>query len=104
MQFDEFAPESGLAHRFFANLLPEGRVRDRTVRNLKISGTDFDLLRSIGGECAGALTILQLENEPSEDYKYFDISDRVFADLIRRSGQIYSLAEIGRPRLSLAGA
>ena len=34
------------------------------VRDLKIADTDFDLLRAIGGECAGALSILPLDQEP----------------------------------------
>jgi len=54
----EFAPEAGVAHRFFAKLLPEGAVRDHIVRDLKQPNTDFDLLRAIGGECAGALSML----------------------------------------------
>ena len=29
---EEFTPEAGFAHRFFANLLPEGGFRERTVR------------------------------------------------------------------------
>jgi len=38
---EEYSPEDSLAHRFFANLLPEGGVRDHIVRDLKISNTDF---------------------------------------------------------------
>ncbi len=55
----DFVPDEGLAHRFFANLRPEGGVRDQIVRDLKIPNTDFNLLRAIGGECAGALSILE---------------------------------------------
>ena len=58
LQVSKFEPESKLAHRFFANLLPEGLARDRLVRDLKIVDTDFELLRAIGGECAGACSIL----------------------------------------------
>ena len=50
---NDFTPEDGIAHRFFANLLPEGGAREQIVRDLKIANTDFDLLRAIGGECAG---------------------------------------------------
>ncbi len=38
---DDFAAEDGIAHRFFANLLPEGGVREQLVRDLKIPNTDF---------------------------------------------------------------
>jgi HipA-like protein len=51
----EFAPEEGAAQRWFANLLPEGAAREHIVRDLKLPNTDFDLLRAIGGECAGAV-------------------------------------------------
>lgn len=41
-----FAPEEGIAQRWFANLLPEGTVREHIVRDLKLPNTDFDLLRA----------------------------------------------------------
>ena len=66
----EFAPEEGRAHRWFANLLPEGMVRERIVRDLKLPNTDFDLLRAIGGECAGALSILPVDRQPSRARQY----------------------------------
>ena len=67
---EPFAPEDAVAHRFFANLLPEGRFRDRIVGDLKIPDTDFDLLRAIGGECAGALSILETGEEFRESKEY----------------------------------
>jgi serine/threonine-protein kinase HipA len=51
-------PYGDVAHSFFANLLPEADVRARLCQRLKVTpGNDFELLRLIGGECAGALTI-----------------------------------------------
>lgn len=101
---EDFTPEEGLAHRFFANLLPEGGVRDQIVRDLKIANTDFDLLRAIGGECAGALSILQAEHRPSIEYKYHKVSNEELANLVARRGQVYTWPANERPRLSLAGA
>ena len=101
---EDYAPEEGLAHRFFANLLPEGGVRDQIVRDLKIANTDFDLLRAIGGECAGALSILQAERQPSPEHEYHKVSDEEFANLVARRGQVYTWTASERPRLSLAGA
>lgn len=101
---DDFTPEENLAHRFFANLLPEGGVREQIVRDLKISNTDFNLLRAIGGECAGALSILSVEQEPSSPYDYHPITDQELANLVARRGQMYSWPTKERPRLSLAGA
>ncbi len=104
LQLGEFAPELGLAHRFFANLLPEGGARDQVVRDLKIANTDFDLLRAIGGECAGALSILQAEYSPMVRHEYHALSDDELARLVTRKGQPYSWTADDRPRLSLAGA
>lgn len=100
----EFAPETGMAHRFFANLLPEGSLRTQIVRDLKIANSDFDLLRAIGGECAGALTLLQPERDPETNYQYYQLSDDDLANLVARRGNAYTWASHKRPRLSLAGA
>jgi serine/threonine-protein kinase HipA len=102
---DDFAAEDSVAHRFFANLLPEGGVRDRIVRDLKIPNTDFDLLCAIGGECAGALSILPVERRPSGELGYRPIPEAELAELAARRGQFYGIWPADeRPRLSLAGA
>ncbi len=101
---EDFTPEAGLAHRFFANLLPEGGVRDKIVRDLKITNTDFNLLRAIGGECAGAFSILQAEHQPSTEHEYYKVTDEELANLVVRRGHVYTWTANERPRLSLAGA
>lgn len=93
--------------RFFANLLPEGRLRYLVCRRLGISEeNDFELLKAIGGECAGALVIVPEdwgENELSQD-GYREISIDELAKL-ERSGLVYPVfAHDGPIRLSLAGA
>jgi serine/threonine-protein kinase HipA len=101
----EFAPEEGVAQRWFANLLPEGLLRERIVRDLKLPNTDFELLRAIGGECAGALSILPVTQRPSAGREYHPLTDKGLADLAARRGQIYAAWPADeRPRLSLAGA
>lgn len=100
-----FAPEDGTAQRWFANLLPEGAVREHIVRDLKLPNTDFDLLRAIGGECAGALSILLVDRQPSGQRQYRPLTEKDLADLAARRGQIYAVWPADeRPRLSLAGA
>ncbi len=102
---EDFSTQDNVAHRFFANLLPEGGVREHIVRDLKIPNTDFDLLRAIGGECAGALSILSVERHPSADQSYRPLPGKELAQLIARRGQIYAAwPKDKRPRLSLAGA
>ena len=47
------------ARPFFTNLLPESRIREAAARKLGISArNDFALLEALGGECAGAVTLL----------------------------------------------
>lgn len=98
----------GVAHAWFANLLPEGRARERIVRALGVADDDFVLLREIGGDCAGAFSILPPEHGPAEEAGYQPLTEEAFVQLLRQRGQgIYQRA--GRcggagPRLSLAGA
>ena len=45
---------------FFAGLLPEGGKRKQIAKTLQISTpNDYALLESLGGECAGAVTLLE---------------------------------------------
>ncbi len=65
-------------HFYFANLLPEGDARSAVCLRLGISeSNDFELLRRIGGECAGALTIIPAGDVPSHEgaYRSFDEDD-----------------------------
>lgn len=105
LRTDDFPANDGIAQRFFANLLPEGAVREHIVRDLKLPNTDFDLLRAIGGECAGALSILPVDRRPSGQRHYHPLTEDELANLAARRGRIYATWPVEeRPRLSLAGA
>ncbi len=91
-----------VAHRFFAHLLPEGSARQRLCRRLRCLDTDFDLLREIGSECAGAISILPVEQSPDFQYVYRKIEATDLAQLIETRGACITLEN--KPRLSLAGA
>lgn len=99
--------ENDAANNFFVNLLPEEQVRRRTCKKLGISeGNHFELLKRIGGDCAGALTIVQ-ENAklPTLQNEYTPISDLQLATWSR--GDQYAFAQVAGEqdvRLSLAGA
>jgi len=97
--------EGGPAHAFFANLLPEGSVREAVCRRLGISeANDTELLRAIGGECAGALSIVDPAAPPADLENHYEELD---PKRLRKLGtdEIVPLL-IGGPttRLSLAGA
>jgi len=105
LRTDDFPANDGIAQRFFANLLPEGAVREHIVSDLKLPNTDFDLLRAIGGECAGALSILPVDRRPSGQRHYHPLTEDELANLAARRGRIYATWPVEeRPRLSLAGA
>ncbi|MGN6110104.1 MAG: type II toxin-antitoxin system HipA family toxin [Kofleriaceae bacterium] len=95
----------GLAHSFFANLLPEGAARQAVCRRLGLSETnDFGLLRAIGGECAGALSITERRVDPIEDAHYELLDDHRIQQLISDRDIVPLLIGGASTRLSLAGA
>ena len=50
---------------FFAGLLPEGGKRRQIAKTLQVSmQNDYALLESLGGECAGAVTLLEPGQSP----------------------------------------
>ena len=50
---------------FYAGLLPEGGKRRQIAKTLQVSAqNDFALLDSLGGECAGAVTLLEVGQPP----------------------------------------
>ena len=105
LSLKDYPPELNKAHPFFANLLPEAEARIHIVQDLKISNSDFELLKAIGGECAGALSILPQEYQPNHNADYKILTDEELKTLILHKGTFTSLMRgKKRPRLSLAGA
>jgi serine/threonine-protein kinase HipA len=50
---------------FFAGLLPEGGKRKQIAKTLQVSTqNDYALLDSLGGECAGAVTLIEPGQSP----------------------------------------
>jgi serine/threonine-protein kinase HipA len=96
----------GAAHTFFANLLPEGHVREAVCRRLGISeDNDLALLRAIGGECAGALTIQdQAIRGDASDHDYELLNDKRLQSLVSDDSVVPLLVGGETTRLSLAGA
>lgn len=94
------------SHPFFANLLPEEKIRAVVARNLGVSlNNDYGLLEKIGGDCAGAVSLYpEAEGSEREPGSYrrltLDELDAIIAELPRRP----LLAGEKGLRLSLAGA
>jgi serine/threonine-protein kinase HipA len=90
---------------FFANLLPEGDIRRQVARQLGVSAENiFALLEGIGGDCAGAVSILCSGDTPGPSGRYRSISSESLArELATLSTHPFFAGEEG-VRLSLAGA
>lgn len=94
-----------MARNWFGNLLPEGPVREAIAARLRIPvWDDFELLAAIGGECAGAVSIVSPDAPVAGPA---DVSLDLETLLAAQGGEAgeASLALMGTPRrLSLAGA
>ena len=93
---------------FFEGLLPEEAVRLRLARRLRLDANDvFGFLREIGRDCAGALSLLPEDVDPTRrdpgDVVWLD--ERELAVKISELGERPLAVEPGQDiRISLAGA
>jgi serine/threonine-protein kinase HipA len=92
---------------FFGGLLPEAEARDQVARNLGISvNNDFAMLERIGGECAGAISLvpeeLVDETRSNDEVRWLNEADA--AEIMTLLPQRPLLAGEKGLRLSLAGA
>ena len=96
------------AHSFFGGLLPESDKRDIIARLFGISPhNDYALLDAIGGDCAGALTLLPPGQEPrvtAEKIAYEPLKPDQLGSILDRLPSKPLLAGENGLRLSLAGA
>ncbi|WP_043531872.1 type II toxin-antitoxin system HipA family toxin [Litchfieldella xinjiangensis] len=106
-------PETLTAHHWFGNLLPEEQARDALIKRLGLPDDDFTLLAAIGGDCAGALSILPLDERPAKPehtsaaaaYRELDAGRLShWAAFKDRYAIMADELPDTRPRLSLAGA
>lgn len=99
-----FAVEVSTA--FFDNYLPEERLRPMVAKEYGLeSHSTYDLLKAIGAECAGALSILPVsEVNDASLCQYKELSYEEFANYIRDIPSSPLLGGQKQMRLSLAGA
>ncbi len=104
---EPFSSESTKA--FFANLLPEGQVRDHYASKFRISpDDDFALLAQLAGDCAGAISLYPEGETPlaaNKQQRYRTLSDEDFIHLFNEAyimDPTFLRAE-ENTRLSLAG-
>jgi serine/threonine-protein kinase HipA len=91
---------------FFSGILPEAHLRVAIARQLGISEkNDFALLTAIGGDCAGAITLLPSPSTlitQKPDYRAID--KKALINLLQSMHQRPMIAGEDGIRLSLAGA
>ena len=93
------------ARPFFTNLLPESTLREAVARKLGISPrNEFALLEELGGECAGAVSLLPPDTDPAYDGDYREMSEEELHEIVRELPNRPFLAGEEGIRLSLAGA
>lgn len=94
------------SHPFFANLLPEEKIRAVIARNLGVSlNNDYGLLERIGGDCAGAVSLHPGNGDvQAEPGSYGQLSPDGLNAIIAELPQRPLLAGEKGIRLSLAGA
>jgi len=97
--------ENDASRPFFSNLLPEGEVRLLISKIKQISEkNDFKLLEAIGGECAGAVSILPPGKDRLDTWDYTPLSDEEMEDLLEKNMVKPILVARDELRLALAGA
>ena len=92
---------------FFAGILPEAAPREQIARILGISATnDFALLAKIGGECAGAVSLLPEDEAPAvpATTQLRELTERELEQVVAELPRRPLLAGADGLRLSLAGA
>jgi serine/threonine-protein kinase HipA len=106
LPIQEDAHPHAVCRAVFGGLLPEGDGREALARNLGISaGNDYGLLEEVGGDCAGAIALLQPGSDlPTvPEMRWLDMTD--LDDILRELPQQPLAADPAEGiRLSLAGA
>src|SRR6478609_4272814 len=106
MPLQEEAHPHATCRAVFGGLLLEGEGREAVARNLGISaGNDYALLKELGGDCAGAITLVPPDTELPTEPRLRPLSagelDETIRDLPLRP--LAADPQAGT-RLSLAGA
>jgi len=90
---------------FFCNLLPEEELKKRLSKQYGISEDNhFGLLEKIGGECAGALSILPKNFPLSQESSYEELSNQQLNNMIDNRANTPFITSHQSSRMSLAGA
>lgn len=97
--------EDAISREYFANLLPEGRSRELITKQLRLPPEDdFELLKAIGRECAGAVSFMPLNEEYEVNHVYETITEEELYKVVKELPSLPTINDENKVRLSLAGA
>ena len=101
---DEYGDD--VVRPFFENLLPEGEIRSAIAHLRQVSEKNtFGLLEEIGGDCAGAISLLLPESAPPGSGDYDPLPDKQLNEMLHSlEKRPLITADNDELRLSLAGA
>lgn len=104
LQEGAFSPEVSTA--FFDNYLPEEHIRTMVAKEYGLeSHSTYALLRVLGAECAGALSIISSDEPPEEaEPRYKELTNAELVEYIKHLPQSPLCGAHEEVRLSLAGA
>lgn len=104
LQENAFSAE--LSTAFFDNYLPEERIRTMVAKEYGLeSHSTYALLRVLGAECAGALSIIPSnEQHKTGESRYKELTNEELVEYINKIPQSPLCGENAEVRLSLAGA
>jgi serine/threonine-protein kinase HipA len=106
LPLQEAAHPNHICRAVFGGLLVEGDAREAIARNLGVSiGNDYGLLEALGGDCAGAVTILGPDEELPSSPRIRMLDEEQLDTVLRELPQRPLAADpADGTRLSLAGA
>lgn len=97
--------ENRVVKTYFANLLPEGNARQQIAKIVKLPpDDDFILLKAIGRECAGAVSLIPIGDRYDSNHIYKTITEEQLYKIVKELPAMPSIAGDGKVKLSLAGA
>ena len=100
---DEYGDD--VVRPFFENLLPEGEIRSAIAHLKQVSEKNtLGLLEEIGGDCAGAISLLLPESAPPGSGDYDPLPDKQLNEMLHSLEKRPLITADNELRLSLAGA
>ncbi|MCG8617094.1 MAG: HipA N-terminal domain-containing protein [Desulfobacterales bacterium] len=103
----EEAYQADESYAYFTNLLPEGKILNVISRRLQIPVSNpFELLKAVGGDCAGAVSLYESGGSPPEPgaYAYETLTEDRLSAILDELPENPFMADREGVRLSLAGA